>query len=251
MLHKSRFGLLGNIEELRPICRKAKICLHLQKWIIFSWKIRCCCQFISEQVTWFELRRFFGLIELNPPTTMARLQKFRCAMHCVKVYRPNFANLILPLYDFLNAVYESARNCTKRAVSCFQLVNLSGLLGSGLFKHALKSQVRYFQWGPSKLVFIYTDLSEETYSKIVVQFLAADIDSTLLLKHHDPFSFLSDSLSNTQLGWTILNREAYVLLATLEPLHWLVEAPKNFDLYSDYNNLILIFYPLSVFPNMS
>lgn len=40
-------------------------------------------------------------------------------------------------------------------------------------------------------------------------------------------------------------------MATLEKCHWLAATPSGFDLYTDHNNLIFLFDPLSVVPDLS
>lgn len=70
-------------------------------------------------------------------------------------------------------------------------------------------------------------------------------------QQHSPLAFLSGRFDKTQLGWSILEKEAYTVIATLERMHWIAETPNGFYLYTDHNNLIFIFDPLAVVANFS
>ena len=70
-------------------------------------------------------------------------------------------------------------------------------------------------------------------------------------QRHSPLAFLSGRFNATQLGWSVLEKEAFAVLHTLDRMHWLVTNPDGFDLYTDHNNLIFLFDPLSVVPDMS
>lgn len=53
------------------------------------------------------------------------------------------------------------------------------------------------------------------------------------------------------MGWYILENDAFAVLTTLCRMHWLAATPAGFDLHTDHNNLIFIFDPLSVVPDMT
>jgi len=53
------------------------------------------------------------------------------------------------------------------------------------------------------------------------------------------------------MGWSILEKEAYAVLAILQRMHWLVPTSSGFDLYTDHNNLIFLFDPLSIVPDLA
>lgn len=51
--------------------------------------------------------------------------------------------------------------------------------------------------------------------------------------------------------WSILEKEAFAIMATLERPHWMAATPDGFDLYTNHHNLIFIFDPLSLLPDLS
>lgn len=68
---------------------------------------------------------------------------------------------------------------------------------------------------------------------------------------HLLLAFLSGRFNSTQLGRSILQKEAFAVLNKLDRMHWLVSDAAGFDLYTDHDNLIFLFDLLSVVPDMS
>ena len=64
-------------------------------------------------------------------------------------------------------------------------------------------------------------------------------------------SFSSGRFNSIQFGWSILEKEAYAILATLERTPWIAATAEGFDLYTDHNNHIFIFDPTAVVPDIS
>ena len=68
---------------------------------------------------------------------------------------------------------------------------------------------------------------------------------------HEPLSFLSGHFNATQSRWSTVEKEAYAIMATVELMQWLASEPQVFDLYTDHNNLIFIFDPNAIQPDLS
>lgn len=70
-------------------------------------------------------------------------------------------------------------------------------------------------------------------------------------QHQDPLDFHSGRFSRTQMGWSTLEKEAFAVVASIERSHWLASRSDGFNLFTDHNNLIFIFDPLSVMPDIN
>lgn len=70
-------------------------------------------------------------------------------------------------------------------------------------------------------------------------------------KRHESLAFLSERFGDRQLRWSILEKEAFAILASLHRMHWLVATPEGFDICTDNHNIIFIFDPLSLMPHLS
>lgn len=90
----------------------------------------------------------------------------------------------------------------------------------------------------SKRLCIYTAASDLLWSGVVTQFPPQDLIKPHSEQSHQLLAFLSDFFNTTQLGWSVLQKEAYAVLVTLERVYWLETTPEGFDLYTNHNNLI-------------
>ncbi len=79
----------------------------------------------------------------------------------------------------------------------------------------------------------------------------SDISAPHKEQRHAPLAFLSGRFDKTQLGCSVLEKEAYAVMNTLDRMHWLVATPAGLYLYTDHNNLIFLFDPLAVVEDMS
>lgn len=53
------------------------------------------------------------------------------------------------------------------------------------------------------------------------------------------------------MGWLVLEKEDYAVMAMLDRMHWMVADPRGFDLHTDHNNLISLFDPTYVVMDLS
>ena len=79
---------------------------------------------MSAQGIRYDPRRLEGLLSLEPPSSGSNLQQFVCALQWVKQGIPNFTELVAPLHEFMERVYDHVGKRTKRAVTRVQLDKL-------------------------------------------------------------------------------------------------------------------------------
>lgn len=51
--------------------------------------------------------------------------------------------------------------------------------------------------------------------------------------------------------WSVLEKEAFAILAKLERVYWLAETPSGFDFLTSHNNIVYIFVPWAFFLDLS
>jgi len=256
LLHNTTIhGLLQDIRELLALCASYNIKLHPAKCILFATTIRWCGRLISADGVTYDPKRLEGLLNMEPPQTGAHLQQFVCALQWIKHGIPNFAALVDPLHVFMERIYHRAGRRTKQTVARYKLSAFGwGTPEQDAFeacKTALARQVTLSHRDETQRLCIYTDASDTVWSGIVTQVPPIDLSKPHSEQRHSPLAFLSGRFSSTQLGWSTLEKEAYAVLASLQRMHWLAATPNGFDLYTDHNNLIFLFDPLSVVPDLS
>lgn len=105
-------------------------------------------------------------------------------------------------------------------------------------KAALANQLCLHHRDDTNRLCVYTDASDHIWSGIVTQVPFDDLSKAHVSHRHEPLAFLSGRFSDREYRWSILEKEAFAILATLDRMHWVVAALCGFDLYTDHNNLI-------------
>lgn len=101
-----------------------------------------------------------------------------------------------------------------------------------------------------KRLCIYTDASDSHWSGILTEVPYSHLSAPHHYQAHEPLAFHSGKFLAVQLGWSTLGKKAFAVLAALERLHWLAACPASFDLFTDRNNLMFLFDPVAVMPDI-
>jgi RNase H-like domain found in reverse transcriptase len=51
--------------------------------------------------------------------------------------------------------------------------------------------------------------------------------------------------------WSIVEKEAYAIVASCERIDWLLQRPDGFSLFTDHQNLVYIFHPYGLDPGIA
>lgn len=155
----------------------------------------------------------------------------------------------------MEQVYSCTEKRTKCSVAKAQLSSMGwGQTERTAFdacKDALSNQAKLAYRGDKKHLCFYSDASDTVWSCIVTQVHMSDLCLLLKEQRHQPLAFLSGLFNCTQLGWSTLEKGAFAILARLDRIHWLCAGPQGFVLYTEHNNLIFLFNPLMVVPDLS
>jgi len=246
---------LDILHRFFEICRKARLRLHPAKSSFYSITIRWCGRLIDKDGIKFDPRRINGLLEMATPNTGSELQQFLCAFQWMKTAVPEFNRLIEPLHLFMEEVYARAGKRTKTRVARVALSEVGWTdTHTSTFiacKDALAAQVKLSHRDASKRLCVFTDASDSVWSGVITQVPISDVNLPHSEKRHEPLAFLSGRFDATQLRWSTLEKEAYAIMATTERMHWILSDSAGFDIYTDHNNLVFIFDPLSVLRDIS
>lgn len=256
LLHASSVSdLIRYLEKFFKVCAERNIKLQPAKCTLFTQTVRWCGRLITPDGIRFDPARLEGLLNMESPSNGAHLQQLLCALQWVKLGIPNFTDIVSPLHELMEEVYSRSGKRTTRAVSRLQLSDIgwsdSHESAFSDCKKALAHQVTLRHHDESLRLSVYTDASDTVWSGMITQVPWEDLGKPQADQRHGPLAFLSGRFNQTQLRWSVLEKEAYAALATLARMHWLVSTPSGFDLYTDHNNLIFLFDPLSVVPDLA
>ena len=192
---------------------------------------------------------------MRPPVNAGELLQFTSAMQWLRNSIPQFSAIIQPILDSLERVYAHVGKRTKRSIQRIPLT----LIGWGkkemesfeACRSALRERVTLCHRDETKRLCFYVDASDTHWAGVVTQIPFSHVHQSHAEKQHDPLAFLSGHFTPTQLRWSTIEKEAFSVMATIERMHWLASSPAGFDLFTDHNNLIFIFDPLSLSPDLS
>lgn len=247
-------SLLDDIRQFLEFCVKFNWKLHPRKCVLFTKSVRWCGRIISADGIRHDPTKLDGLLRMDAPSTGAQLQQFLCAMQWLRSSIPNFQALVEKLHEFLETVYQHAGKRTKRAVSRVSLRNIGWSPSHddafNACKRAIANRATLAHRDETKRLCVFTDASDSYWSGVLTQVPRSELTFPHVDQSHEPLAFHSGRFTDTQVGWSTLEKEAFAVLATLERSHWLVSCSDGFDLYTDHNNLIFIFDPLAFIPDL-
>lgn len=245
---------LDCIRRFLAYCAEYNWKLHPAKCILFTHSVRWCGRVISAEGIRHDPSSIDSLLSMERPTTGGQLQMFLCAMQWLRSSIPRFQSLVEPLHHFMESVYNHVGRRTKRAVGRVSLHDIGWTPAlSDAFaacKDAIAARVTLAHRDESKRLCIYTDASDSHWSGIVTQVPIEDLSKPHAEQPHEPLAFHSGRFSATELGWSTLEKEAYAVLASVERSHWLAACPAGFDLFTDHNNIIFLFDPTAIMPDI-
>lgn len=255
LLHESTVPrLLDVLRSFLEYCSDFNWKLHPAKFVLYTRSVRWCGRIISADGIRHDLKRLDGLLSMDCPITGGQLQQFLCAMQWLRSSIPEFQSLVSPLHEFVETVYQHAGKRTKRAVARVSLTDLgwtsAHTTAFSACKNTIAKRVTLAHRDKNKRLCIYTDASDSHWSGILTQVPFSDLSAPHRDQAHEPLAFHSGRFSDVQIGWSTLEKEEYAVLATLERSHWLAACPKGFDLFTDHNNLIFLFDPVAVKPDI-
>lgn len=247
--------VLSNIRKLLDLCVQINFKLHPEKCRLYKRSVTWCGRELSADGIRFSPRNISGLEEMHAPTTAAQLLQFTSALQWLRTSIPNFSVLIQPLLAALERAYEKIGKRTKRALQRVELCQIGWseieLEAFEKCKAALHNRVRLSHRDHKQKLCFYTDASDTHWAGICTQVPIEDIHKPHADKRHEPLSFLSGRFDDTQLRWSTLEKEAYAIMASIDRMHWLASGSEGFDLFTDHNNLIFIFDPTSLVPDLT
>ncbi len=168
---------------------------------------------------------------------------------------PKINEVTLTLHNFLENIYQKAGKRTRRALTSISL-NALGWNNEHIrsfqnCKEVLAHQCTLVHRDESKRLCLFTDANDNVWSGILTQVPHSDTKLPFKDQRHEPLGFLSGRFNATQSRWAIIEKEAFAVMACCERMRWLLATTDGFDLYTDHNNLIFIFDPLSIIPDLT
>lgn len=165
------------------------------------------------------------------------------------------SNLVASLHDFKENMCAQPGKRTKLAIARVQVDSADCRDTESYcftkYKETLAHQVTLSHRNfPSRLC-VFTDPLDTVCSEIITQLPRTYLGRIQKAQRYESFAFLPGRFNSTQLGWPVLERKAYAVMATFEKRHWFVATSDCFQLHMDQETLVFVFDPLSALSDLS
>ena len=240
--------LLEVLEQFFQQCLTHRLLLSPQKSDLFLKEVRYCGRIISSTGVRMDPRNHEALQRMAEPTNGGQLQQFVCALNWMRGAIPNFAEIVAPLNVSLEQAYDIAGGRTKKKVSSVLLRRVDwGAAQKTSFQNciaALQNAVTLSHRDETLRLCVFTDASDSHWASVVTQVPPEDLHHRVVMEQrHQPLAFLSGSFKGATSKWSVTDKEAYPIIATVLRLDYLLQSSHGYTLFCDHRNLVYIFDP--------
>jgi hypothetical protein len=235
---------LQKMERLFELLDSFGFKLSAKKSSLYEREVKWCGKLISGAGVRHDPERVRTLQALPQPKTAGELQQFLCASNWMRDSLVDYARTVRPLQECLDAAMTTATKKTKRVASGIGIelseqeqktfVAVKELLAN----HVMRAFPR-----EEATMCLLTDASDIGWSVIVTQIIDWKPDVPVAQQQHELLVCLSGTFTGSEQNWSVIEKEAYPIIAACDKLSYLLLRPRGFRLYSDHRNLIYVVAP--------
>ena len=236
-------SLFDALEKIFARLREYNIKLNPMKTDLLLREVSWCGRLISAMGTRFDPALIQGLVDLELPRTAAELQQFLCAANWIRISIPSYASAVEKLSLMLKTSQRSVSSSRRSKLRNVKLEwDSEEEMAFGRVKELLANSVQlaHFRSSEDWALCLFTDASDRHWGVALTQCPASDLSLPVVDQRHEALAFLSGSFSGSQLRWSVIEKEAFPIIESLDRLrHYL--SLKTFHLFTDHRNLKYIF----------
>jgi len=242
-----------NLGEFFALCAKHGLKLHPGKLILFALSVHFCGRIFDSKGVRFDPRNLKALQDMKYPTTGGELQQFMCATNWMRMGIPNYAATISSLHTLMEEIYKAVGKRTKKAVSKIQIGDKWKQEHSDSFdaiRKYLQNAITLACPKPNYTRCLFTDASEGYWAAILTQIPEDQVGILVEDQNHEPLGFLSGAFTKHSSHWSIVEKEAYAVVFSMEQFHYMT-ASGTVHIFTDHANLTYIFDPYGRNPGIN
>eukprot|EP00644_Phytophthora_capsici_P005581 jgi/Phyca11/97940/e_gw1.2.1298.1 len=202
-----------------------------------------CGRLISGEGVRYDPARVDALATLPLPATVADLQYFVCATNWLHDSLPDYARVIAPLQDKLNAersrIGRRNRNALNVATTWSDKERVEY---NAVVALVADSALMTFPDADAELL-LFTDASATGYGIVVTQVRDWDDSLPVDKQHHELVICKGGTFKKNELNWSVVEKKAFPIIKACQDLEYLLLRPKGFRLFCDHANLAYIYAP--------
>ena len=224
--------------------------VKLQKCDFFKDKVNFLGYEISKTGIAQPLTRTSALTSLKPPKTAGMLTKFIGSLTWIhKFLGPRYSEIIAPLLDARTKAAQSAGTLKKKKLDKIDIGPYWGKEQSKAWNDILKlvSKKCHTLSTPdpdTQDLNVFTDASDEYYGGMLTSTLKSQRNVLIQKRDHKAVGFHSGQFKASQKNWSVIDKEAYGLISTIESFATLIDSyAAPFSIYTDHRNLTYLYNP--------
>jgi hypothetical protein len=240
LLERSRL-IWGRLHSALLKCAASKLVLYTER-------ILWCGRYADGEGVWHDPQRVQGLLDMREPESAGELMQYLCALGWMRLHLPMLAEVAGPLQRLLEQKMKGATTRTKAAAAqqgitseewspeCAEAWEATRRL---LTESVKLAHHKTSEEGYATLVF--TDASDLHWGVMVTQVPTEDLGLPVEQMRHEPKGFLSGSFKNSELNWSVTDKEAWAIVVAYRRLGYLLWG--EVFLFTDHRNLAYVFTP--------
>ncbi|KAE8905997.1 hypothetical protein PF003_g10101 [Phytophthora fragariae] len=234
---------LEKLEELFSLMNEFGLKLSAAKSSLFQRSVKWCGKIIDGDGVRHDPARIETLRAIPLPTTAGDLQQFLCACNWMRDSLVGYASHVKPLQQRLDVTLGSGKR-TKRAAGKLPVTpTVEEQAAFERVKDCLASSAMLSHPSPNGVLSVFTDASDLGWSVIVTDVHAWQEGKPIADQQHRLLQCLSGTFTGSQENWSVIEKEAFAIVAACDMLPHLLLRPAGFRLYCDHRNLIHVFAP--------
>lgn len=245
--------LVVHLEKFFKLCFDFNLKLHPGKVQLYEKSVTFCGRILDDKGVRFDPRNLAALRDMKYPTTGGELQQFMCATNWMRMGIPNYAETVGPLHKLMEECYIAVGKRTKKSVAKLKLGENWGPEHSKAFE-----AIRKYLQNAITLAFpknnykrcLFTDASDGYWAAILTQIPENQVGIKVEDQTHEPLGFLSGAFTKHSSHWSIVEKEAYAVVASMEQFHYMT-AGGTVHMFTDHANLTYIFDPYGRNPGIN
>lgn len=244
---------VDNLGIFFAICAQFNFKLHPGKLLLFAREVTFCGRIFDGKGVKFDPRNLQALQDMKYPTTGAELQQFMCATNWMRMGIPNYAATISPLHALMEDIYKTVGKRTKKSVAKIQIGDKWKQEHTDSFEAIrayLKDAITLAYPKPNYTRCLFTDASDGYWAAVLTQIPDNQIGTPVEEQTHEPLGFLSGAFTKHSSHWSIVEKEAYAVVFSMETFHYLT-AGSTVHIWTDHANLTYIFDPYGRNPGIN
>jgi hypothetical protein len=154
---------------------------------------------------------------------------------------------VTPLQELMGEIMTSTGSAKSSKLKSVQVKKIWKEEHSKCFermKHIIAHSVTVDHAKDAYKVCLLRDPSDFHWGVIVTQMPKEDFYLDGLVQRHEPLAFLSGTFNRSQKHWSVIEKEAFLIVEAVERPRHLLLRDEGFRLFTDHRNLIYVFHPI-------